>query len=504
MSKNILSMGQQNVGYQPIPRNQSLVPAGFWGQGNMPTIFTGNPINTNPVIPNSSVFPSADGATYGQMLQDNPLKPILTSSNDSKTIMVTSVLNPKTGKYDVKVGDKVVHSFGSKKLAEEYAKRKGPDLLRDVAPLGDITKGTHPNTNLIQTDKLDDFGNRFNNIDDHLGRLDSRVDGIYQNVDKLKRGVGEANGKIIGKIDDVAHNVTGLTDKVDDVAQNVGKLKRGLGEVSGKLIGKIDEQGKAIGDLANKTDDIAQNVGKLKTGLGEGLGKVIAKVDDQGKAIGTLTDKVDDIAKQMSKQNGKMALIAGAAVVLAGVAGYLLGKSADKDKADVADGITKAGEAAGNVVADNATKTGATNQSPEVTVVAPQNGNETNITEPNPIAAQAEPDTPLAAVDEPEIIIDPNSPIDADGRATVQDGDGLCRIARRYLKYKFKNEPDKFKNLSTEEQEKLVWQVVDKIKELNGFELVEKVINGKKVLVTKEMIHPGQKIQVVEKLDKVA
>jgi len=90
MSKNI-----PNAGYQPIPRNQSVVPQGFWNSGfNFTPNPVVNPVNTqntkpwNEILPveqwlrdfsnkpnSSSVFPAADGATYAQMLQNNPIKP---------------------------------------------------------------------------------------------------------------------------------------------------------------------------------------------------------------------------------------------------------------------------------------------------------------------------------------------------------------------------------------------------------------------------------------------
>jgi hypothetical protein len=90
-----------------------------------------------------------------------------------------------------------------------------------------------------------------------------------------------------------------------------------------------------------------------------------------------------------------------------------------------------------------------------------------------------------------------DSIIDADNNITVEAGDGLWHIARRYLEDKYKNEPEEFENLSTDEQEKLVWKEVKRIAELNNFELVTTVLNGKEVIVTAPMIHPGDKVKVV-------
>ena len=83
MAKNILSLGQQNQGtipnyprkpYKPVPANQQVVlyqpkpwnemlPVEHWLRD-----FANTPNSTN-------VFPIANGQTYGQMLQNNPIKP---------------------------------------------------------------------------------------------------------------------------------------------------------------------------------------------------------------------------------------------------------------------------------------------------------------------------------------------------------------------------------------------------------------------------------------------
>ena len=307
------------------------------------------------------------------------------------------------------------------------------------------------------TGKFDEFGNRFNNIDDHLGRIDGKVDGIYQNVEKLKRGIGEANGKIIGKIDDVAQNVTVLTDKVDDVSQNVSKLKRGLGEVSGKIIGKVDDNTKALSELANKVDDLA-------------------------------------------KGNKKMALIGGAIALagaaVAGIAGYLLGKKAGSDDKVNAEETTPVVTTPEDEIRQEETPV----------VTTPED--EIEQEEITPIVTPPVVTVPEEEQEKEEVppveTIDPNSPVDADGKMTVKKGDGLWHLAKRYLEYNFKNEPEKFENLSENEQHKLILKEVYRIAKLNEFKLVTKVINGKVQVVTEPMIHPGDKIQIIKKMDTAA
>ena len=87
--------------------------------------------------------------------------------------------------------------------------------------------------------------------------------------------------------------------------------------------------------------------------------------------------------------------------------------------------------------------------------------------------------------------------MDNEGRYVAKSGDDFWKIAEKYLKDKYKNEPEKFENLSTDEQEKLVWKEVKRIAELNNFELVTTVLNGKEVIITAPMIHPGDKVKVV-------
>ena len=507
MAKNILSMGQQNQGgipnypwkpYKPVPANQQVVlyqpkpwnemlPVEQWLRD-----FANTPNSTN-------VFPAADGQTYAQMLQNNPIKPNkpqMTITEEGRKIRdkIDEILHRPTDFSPENLDKWSGHGPNPEmdNLNNWYSSLEQADNVATNNKLDNLAGKIDQYGNKLDEfgNKIDDFGNRFNNIDDHLGKLDGKVDDLCQNIDKFKRGVGEANGKIIGKIDGLTETVTGLNGKIDDVTQNVDKLKRGLGEVSGKIIGKIDEQGKVINELANKTDDIAQNVDKLKRGLGEVSGKIIAKVDDNSKAIGELGSKVDDIAKQMSKQNTKMALIGGAialaGIAAAGIAGYLLGKNNDKDDKVQAEDTTPVVKPEKEEKQEETT--------PVVPVVPVDPTDPTDPTEPT------EPTTPVTPVDP----VDPNSPIDADGNATVQKGDGLWHIAERYLEYKFKNEPDKFKNLSETEKNQMIWKEVHRIADLNGFKLVSSIIKGKKLLVTDPMLHTGDKVQVVKKVDIAA
>ncbi len=283
-----------------------------------------------------------------------------------------------------------------------------------------------------------------------------------------------------------------ITTKASGAVEDVAKVTQGNQSINTKL-----GSAHATPSSGMTWQKYAQQHGTTYTPPTSG----VAEADRRAAKIIKNADKADDVTKAFNwKKAGKWAAIGIAVTVVAGLAAWGI-KKCNENKEISQDKQEP--------VPENSTNTQSTSESnsPQVT---PTNSAPAQTT-PSVINTEVEkssvsetkPAEPTNTV-EPTESTDSTSVIDAEGMMTVQDGDGLCRIARRYLKDKFKNEPDKFKNLSTEEQENLVWQVVDKIKELNGFELVTAIINGKKVLVTEPMIHPGQKIQVVEKLDKAA
>jgi len=317
--------------------------------------------------------------------------------------------------------------------------------------------------------------------------------------------ITEEGRKIRDKIDEILHRPTDFSpenlDKwsghgpnpgMDDLNNWYRDLEQADNVVTNNkletLTGKLDDFGNRfnniddhLGRIDGKVDGIYQNVEKLKRGLGEVSGKIIGKVDDNTKALSELANKVDDLAKG----NKKMALIGGAIALVgaavAGIAGYLLGKKAGSDD-----------------------KVNAEETTPVVTTPEDEIKQEeiTPIVTP-PVVTVPEEEQEKEEVP-PVETIDPNSPVDADGKMTVKKGDGLWHLAKRYLEYNFKNEPEKFENLSENEQHKLILKEVYRIAKLNEFKLVTKVINGKVQVVTEPMIHPGDKIQIIKKMDTAA
>ena len=295
------------------------------------------------------------------------------------------------------------------------------------------------------------------------------ADDVVDDAGKVVHNHYHNHKTVINKIDDLRINE--LTDKVDDIGENVGKVKRGMGEAFGKTIAKIDdlgqnvdEIGKNVSQLTDKVDDVAQNVGKLKRGLGEVSGKIIAKVDDNADAIKTLTSKVDD----MAKTNKKMALIGGAialaGIAVAGIAGYFIGKSNEDEKAEGTkpegtqpEGIEVPDEKE-NVVppvildGEDEIPGGNDNETPEI-----PDGNEDKTPEIPDGNEDKTPEVPDGKEDETPEVPDNNdnnehNPIlNTDGTFTVGRGaknGTFWGIAEQILEWTYRNEPDKFKNLS--------------------------------------------------------
>ena len=81
---------------------------------------------------------------------------------------------------------------------------------------------------------------------------------------------------------------------------------------------------------------------------------------------------------------------------------------------------------------------------------------------------------------------------------TTVKGDSFWKIAERHLKDKFKNEPDKFENLTTQEKNRLIYKETMRIMELNGYKLDENK------WFSDPMLHPNVKLKLEEKVDIAA
>ena len=95
-------------------------------------------------------------------------------------------------------------------------------------------------------------------------------------------------------------------------------------------------------------------------------------------------------------------------------------------------------------------------------------------------AKEAEPVAEQPVVEEKaEEVVTPNLPLNEDGTYTSVEGDNFNTIAARYLADKYRNEPDKFENLSEAEKEAMIDKECVRIMKLNGYEFDENRFNSK-------------------------
>ena len=251
-----------------------------------------------------------------------------------------------------------------------------------------------------------------------------------------------------------------------------------------------------------------------------------ANVDDTaGNAIKQNADKVDDIAKNFNwKKFGKWGAIAAAAVTVGAI---LYKECNNKNNASTTEEVNKPDSTDKNTSTTNKTPAQQPTTAPATTAdttatdttlvqqtVVPATPADTTATDttlvqqtataPATTATQEEAVTEVDSTQSSDKTTVSDSPIDADGKSVVKKGDGLWNIAERCLEYQLKNEPDKFANLSKNDRDKMIWKEVHRIADLNGFKLVTKIVNGIEIWVTAPMIHAGQKIQVVKKMDIAA
>lgn len=220
----------------------------------------------------------------------------------------------------------------------------------------------------------------------------------------------------------------------------------------------------ALGDKLAKPTEFSPEI--LDDLTGHGVNKELDAMGDYYRAL----EKTDDVAGKINwGKVGKWAGIAALAVGAAALIGWGISKLCKKDEA-----------------AAEETK-------PEETVVTPDTPEE--VVEPTPV----EPEVPVVPVPvEPEEPVAPEVPVEPEvpTEYAAQRGDGIWHIAERHLKDKFANEPENFENLTTSEKNKMILEETLRIAELNNYELVERVINGKKQIVPNPTLKPGDIVKV--------
>ena len=421
-----------------------------------------------------------------------------TPSSGSKSISVNKVYNPITKMYDVKVGNKTVKSFYREGLADKYIQKNSTKLLRDLAPLGNIAPHPNPahpsNATLGTAHATPSSGMTRQQFAQQRGTT----------YTPPVSGVAEADRRAAEIIKQNAANVDDTAGKV--VQQNADKVD--------------DTVGKAIQQNADKVDD---TVGKV-------IQQNADKVDDtMGKAIQQNADKVDDIAKNFNwKKFGKWGAIAAAAVTVGAI---LYKECNNKNNASTTEEVNKPDSTDKNTSATNTTPA----QQPTIAPATTADTTATDTTQvqqtataPATTATQEEAVTEVDSTQSSDKTTVSDSPIDADGMMVAQKGDGFWQLAERYLEYVDKGfaelpEDKRIAKIDAKKiefiglyREQLINEVIEKSKkagkELTYEEAAKKInvkieemeINGKLQKVVVPIIHPGQKIQVVKKMDVAA
>ena len=460
--------------------------------------------------------------SHYQKAEDNLANLIAGSATPVATLPVTTggssqsvhtVFNSNTGKYEVKLGDKVLKSFYKEKTAEEFVKRKGADILREQAPVGNRAVALTEDAKKALQNVKEQLAKTQKDINSDFINNDLRIGKETNWKEVYKDAVPMTHERFVEKYGWDPHTVTaGTTTPAPKAAKTFEEKAEMLKQW--KLADKnlrdaerasqayanlgVDEINKMHGiGVADQEADLLRRKLALQERAGQTSGfrdfsqqctarsKQIAESADNA-----VVENADDIAKKVDwKKIGKYGLIAAGAAALIGLGVWAYKKYKD----------SKAEET-----------------TPETPVVPPvPTEPETPVVPPTP----TEPETPVVppVPTEPEtpvVPVDPNSPVDADGKMTVKKGDGFWHLAERYLTDKFKNEPEKFANLSEKERNTMIHKKMMEIVELYRKQLEaegknadvrfeKRIINGKEQTVVVPVIHPGQKIQVVE-LDKAA
>ncbi len=307
---------------------------------------------------------------------------------------------------------------------------------------------------------------------------------ILQSVENNGQRIGLLNNKVTTLTDTVARqgrNITALTDTVAAQSRNISSLER----------------------------TIAQNT--------QAMGRMERAIASQGDDIAKLTNK-------LSKTNKRLALAVGVATFVAGGIGYLIGKSNEKNEVQqnqtpIAEQNQSESEGLfSQEIEEKNQHPIAEQNSSESEGLFPQEIEEKNqaqVTEQTDSATVAN-QTPVTTVVEasdtiqqvqqpvqaPENQQNPeeiaNLPLNTVGEYTTVKGDSFWKIAERYLKDKFKNEPDKFENLTAQQKDALIQKECERIMKQNNYWYDE---NHN---LPKPMLYQSLKIAVSENIDKAA
>ena len=351
---------------------------------------------------------------------------------------------------------------------------------------------------------------------------DARWQKLGENMGK-KSGVVEADRKAAEIIQQNTEHAAKQAE-YDRMAQEYRAAKDArwakLAENKGRKSGVVEADRRAAEIIGknNQIDDLTKQVNYEKNKaerwkkLFENKGQKSGVIEADRRAeeiIKNNADKVDDVAKKFNwKKAGKYALIGIGVAALVGLAAWGIKKYKESKEEGNATPEPTPGTTPEPTPGTTPEPTPGTTPEPTPgTTPEPTPGTTPEPTpgttpEPTPgTTPEPTPGTTPEPTPEPtpgQTPVKPNLPLDEDGNYPVNKGDSFWKIAERHLMDKFKDQPEKFENLSKKEQNLLIQKECERIMKINGH-WYDNNHN-----LPDPMLHPDKKIKIEEKVDLAA
>ena len=459
----------------PLLTNQTAnlpVAMSHYQQPSLPSIWGNGTSVTNPN--STTVFSTFNPTTnmydvkvgdqvvksfYGQSLADKYIQkngagllrdiaPLGDITQGSKSVTVYKTFNKKTKMYDVKVGDQVVKSFHGKKAADKFIKLKGDDILKKMAPLGDVTKGV--NGKNITTECH--FPTPKDPSKIQLGTANATpssgmtwkkyAEQHGTTYTPPTSGVGEADRRAAEIIKKNAEHAAKQAE-YDVMAQEYRAMKDKRWQALGERMG----QKSGVGEADRRAAEIIKKNAEHATKQAE----YTKWAQDNAKEL-TKNEKLIDGTKKFNwKKAGKWAAIGLGVAAVVGLAVWGIKKYNESKEAKLEDLEPSPQPKPKQSVEPD----------PQPVVPTP---------EPNPAPIPEPCPTPVPVPEpvKPEPV-KPNLPVDPDGTYTTKKGDTFWGIAKKHLADKYQDQPEKFANLTEKQQNVLIQKECERIMKANGY-----------------------------------
>ena len=332
---------------------------------------------------------------------------------------------------------------------------KAPNAI-DPPKIVDVPPVVHPKIEGLEETLEKTLSRR--NLDDIYGEALNRDYHFRQGRTDIKRAIGKTLEQRTRFTPELLDDLSGLNHHKTPDYQGLRRWMQQLQDQAGVVTNTFETNiiNSVNNTIEQNTTNIINNMDARFTSLTSQINILQTDNDELRRGITTLIDKVDDL----SKRNRNLAIIGGLLTVGLGALAYCLGKkSAEKAVPPTP---------------------------PPPTVV-----HDTVYIEREPV------------VDTPESF-EKNPMLNDDGTFTVGsdfENGTFWGVAKQNLEWKYRNEPDKFENLSANEKRDMIEVECHRLLRLNGRK-ADTVYNkeGKMIILPVETIHPDETIKVVENM----